>query len=544
MPNIEYVNPSRYQFDSTLISKSDKVWVDPSLAKYFSAKHIQDTKLKKYARDGIPDSMRGQIWPRLLKVNELPDYEKNFDLALKRTYGPHVPQDPVPPTFGGRLYRNKLALTPEGQQLCEHILCILLHDFPNLEYCPFLPPLCALICHHAVSADDALGMMVSLVKSSSGREGKDEKKKEEGERWSFFPVVRKDYTYMQRAFYHVLEKNGHKLYKFLSDLQSTDPEPLWMRWFTDFFIEVLPLPMVFRILDSYFIEGYKTLFRFAYALLKDFQSPILKCDDVPSVNAIFNERPNFHKLQKTAYNLALKKPDFSRINAGRKLNSVGALILSTEEMVESQYRYQRMNPKLKQTSAILNEEMWLAMWSWIPPKLRSTELELKFSTEKDGYHLSNMYDKIREHYPLILVIQTLDNAVFGAYIPQKLPLGHDEIGSFGGTGETFLFTLSPFAKAYYWVGMMPPVEDLNVNGEEGRVSEWEQEIRDKASFFVRTTKKDISIGGGGNDIGLFIDDSLTKGTSGTCATFDNQPLPGKGVNRFEIKSIEIFVFRQ
>lgn len=442
-------------------------------------------------------------------------------MGLQRTYGSQIPLEPVPPTFGGRLYRGKLALTIKGQNVFEHILCIILHDFPNLEYCPFIPPLCALVCHHAETADDALGMMVALVKSSIGRNIVTESKnKTDDERWAYFPVLRKDYKYMTRAFYHLLQKNSTKLYKFLFDLQSTDPEPLWMRWFTDIFLDVLPMPVVFRILDNYFLEGYKALFRFGYALLKVQQDKILKCPDVNSIFGSYSiSPPDFQDLFKVGFGLTIKRPEITKEGLLSKHNAIAPIVESMDDMVETHLRYQRMNPKLRQASSILTEEMWIALWSWIPPKLRSSELELIYSTTKDGYHLMNLFGKVKGHWPTLLLIETMDKAVFGAYVSKPWPLDSDAMSSFSGNGtstvfrlknyssvlidfgvgigETFLFTLCPYAKAYYWVGMMPPLREA---GKEEEEAKFEEHVRDKASFFIRTTKQDITIGGGGSVI--------------------------------------------
>ena len=80
--------------------------------------------------------------------------------------------------------------------------------------------------------------------------------------------------------------------------------------------------------------------------------------------------------------------------------------------------------------------------------------------------------------------------------------------------------MEPYAKLYPWVG-----RDVDLNSEciDNAKREY---IIDKASFFVMATLSEIAIGGGGNHFGLWLNEDLSYGTTGTCLTFENEPLTG------------------
>lgn len=485
------------------------------------------------------------------------EYEKSFEMAMKRTYGNHIPENPVPPTFGGRFHRNKLLLTPKGAGLNDRILCTLFHDFPTLEYCPFVPPLCALVCHHANTADDALGMMVAVVKTSLGKRSAlvDEKNKSDEDRWPYFPTTKKETKQLRTIFENILSKQYPKLGKYLTDVFASELEPFYMRWFTDFFIDVLPLPLIFRFLDSFFIEGYKVSIRLATALLSTHKDSILSIDTKQNTPTAITskimaaittslQQPSYQEsVFKLTHGLSIKKSDIlsakSKSSGSSSSSKPAGLSESSsgEEIDQSVYRYQRAQPKLRHGSTILTEELWLALWSWVPPKLRLSELELVFTTNDHGYHLRTLLERVKGRAPTILVIKTLDNKIFGTFLSSSWPSYEESNGTFSGNGETFLFTLEPYAKPYYWVGMIEP---SSKTGNPAELEEWQRFVQDSASFFFRTTKTDIGIGGGGSDMGLYINGSLTSGTSGRCATFENQPLTGNQTKSFEIKTIEVF----
>ncbi|ORY48969.1 TLD-domain-containing protein [Rhizoclosmatium globosum] len=527
-----WVDMAKLKIDEQVSKTTEDAWLGPATIKLYEAADVEKTKLLKMVRAGIPNELRGFVYAKILKVDKMDEYEMNFDVALKRTYGATVPTAPLPPTFGGRSHQNSLALTPEGTLLADHILCMLAHDFPSLEYCPFITTLTTLLCHHMKSRDEALGAMVSVVKqafttsqagaTSPGSPGSPHlsTKKPKTKDWKFFATYRKDVNYMSRAFSNLVHSNNSKVHHHMTELQSGTSEPLWTRWLTDFYIGVLPQQTVWRILDSFMLEGYKTLFRIGVALILSRKSEILKCTTLADLTKLFEEtstNPEYttERFFTSAWNL--KMTNEADIRSGNHLHTALIALSFIDDLHESQYRYQRAIPKLKQSeevkfdgsktdpnsfkgSAFIKEEHWIVFWSWIPPSMRMMDLELVFTTRDHGHHITTLFNRTMGRKPLMLVVET-QTSIFGAYLSEGWPDDEKGRNQFYGTGETFLFTLSPFAKLYPWIGrtenLDTPTPGEFTPEEEEKMNARRDYIQYQASMFIMATRNEITVGGGG-----------------------------------------------
>jgi hypothetical protein len=65
-----------------------------------------------------------------------------------------------------------------------------------------------------------------------------------------------------------------------------------------------------------------------------------------------------------------------------------------------------------------------------------------------------------------------------------------------------------------------------------------REMSENSSMFVFGNSKYMAIGGGGLHYGLSLDESLSKGTTGCCKTFNNPPIGGRPT--FEVRNLEIW----
>ncbi|KAI8807906.1 hypothetical protein BJ742DRAFT_757372, partial [Cladochytrium replicatum] len=413
-------------------------------------------------RLGIPDKIRGKVYAKILKVGKLSEYETNYDAALRRIYGKSIPDDPLPPTFGGRFHKNQLALTKEGVTVMEHILCILQHDFPNLEYSPMLPPLLALLTHHMESPNELLGAIVSIVKRSMNRDKLDisapaasnpahsssKSRRPRGtsaksaDRWTYIATYRKDTMLLARAFGNFFHRTNRKLHAHITTLQEKLPEPIWMSWICDLFIGVLPQAMLWRVLDLFVVEGYKALFRVGIALFLLCKDQLMQQTSIDAVVALLTPITSLDgttmfvctidDLMKQANSISCSRADVRKLqNHHWSL----AAVSKSDELPNMQYQYQRGKPKLQQESKIIKEEVyWIAIWSWVPHKLRMSELELIFTTKEHGHHILTFYEKTKGRKPLLLVLETVEGAVFGAYLSTPFPES-DDWNKFVGNGK-------------------------------------------------------------------------------------------------------------
>ncbi|CDQ56797.1 unnamed protein product [Oncorhynchus mykiss] len=104
----------------------------------------------------------------------------------------------------------------------------------------------------------------------------------------------------------------------------------------------------------------------------------------------------------------------------------------------------------------------------------------------------------------------MDNQLFGGYSTHPFRVSEHCYG----TGETFLFSFCPEIKMYHWTG--------------------------QNSYFVKGNIDSLQMGGGGGQIGLWVDADLYHGTTSSCATFHNQPLATQ--KDFTIHSVEVWAF--
>ncbi|KAJ3096095.1 hypothetical protein HDU97_006217 [Phlyctochytrium planicorne] len=376
--------------------------------------------------------------------------------------------------------------------------------------------------------------------------------------WAYFPTSRKDFKLFSRAFGNLLHKQNYKLHQHIVQLQVSQPEPIWTEWLANFFVGLLPQEFVWRVLDAFVLDGFRALFRIGIAFFTLEKAAILKCTSLDQVLAIIAKIPSMHGelLFTTAWAIKIPSADI-RGTVESHSSLIG--ISQSDDLHEIKLRYQRALPKIQLTpdvaslplssqeaptmSTIMKDEYWIAMWSWIPPKLRLDELGLAFTTKEHGYNLTTMLQTTIGKKPLILVIQTSDS-VFGAFLTEPWPQDDASRGRFYGTGECFIFTLRPFAKLYPWVGR--ELDETTTPTDEKKAQELAERraaIEKTSSFFIMSTKREIVVGGGGGRFGIWLDEDLHKGTTDNCLTFGNDPLTGNGDKEFECLNLEVYAFQ-
>ncbi|KAJ3212603.1 hypothetical protein HDU67_003710 [Dinochytrium kinnereticum] len=560
MPNPQWVDPERY-FGFVLPTKVKELWTDAKVDSFLNSKTTISNSFMSMIKSGIPDQVKAKLYSKILKVDDdlgaISD-GSNYRIALSRTYGSLIPESPLPPDFGGRSNKKALGLNHEGSLAADYILCILCHDYPTLEYCPLIPIVTKLLCHHMESAEHLLSAMNYIIRQALDSAQKFSEAKSGHKDWAFFPTSRKDFKLFSRAFGNLLHKQNARLHQHIAQLQASLPEPIWTQWLTNFFVDLLPQEFLWRILDAFTLDGYKALFRIGIALFTIEKAAIMKCTAIEQVIAIVSKVPSNHGelLFSTAWGIKVASADVrSKVQSHSSL--VGAS--QSDDLHEVKLRYQRGLPKIRlgleassaqsteavspqAVATIMKDEHWIAMWSWIPPKMRLEELELVFTTKEHGYSLSSLYRLTSGRKPMILVIETNDS-IFGAFLTDPWPEVDAERGKFYGTGECFIFTLSPYAKLYPWVGRELEEPDPSSSDMDATLSERREAIERTASFFIMSSRKDIIIGGGGGKFGIWLDEDLHKGTTENCLTFDNDMLTGNGEKNFDCLNLEIYAFQ-
>uniref|UniRef100_A0A6Q2Z5L7 Nuclear receptor coactivator 7 n=1 Tax=Esox lucius TaxID=8010 RepID=A0A6Q2Z5L7_ESOLU len=167
-------------------------------------------------------------------------------------------------------------------------------------------------------------------------------------------------------------------------------------------------------------------------------------------------------------------------------------------------------PMLSDPSALLQDTHIEKLACRLPARVQGYPWRLAYSTLEHGTSLKTMYRSLLEvDSPVLLVIKDMGNQLFGGYSTHPFRVSEHCYG----TGETFLFSFCPEIKVYRWTG--------------------------KNSYFVKGNIDSLQMGGGGGQIGLWLDADLYHGTTSSCATFHNQPLTTQD---FTIQSVEVWAF--
>lgn len=92
--------------------------------------------------------------------------------------------------------------------------------------------------------------------------------------------------------------------------------------------------------------------------------------------------------------------------------------------------------RLKDKSEILTSEMLRQLSSRISPLLLMRSWEVRFRVNTDGVSMRTFFARLEKHNPSIVLVQDMDNCVFGALVSE---IWHPAT-RFYGTGEAFLFS--------------------------------------------------------------------------------------------------------
>uniref|UniRef100_A0A8C3ALX9 Nuclear receptor coactivator 7 n=1 Tax=Cyclopterus lumpus TaxID=8103 RepID=A0A8C3ALX9_CYCLU len=168
-------------------------------------------------------------------------------------------------------------------------------------------------------------------------------------------------------------------------------------------------------------------------------------------------------------------------------------------------------PMLRDASDLLQDAHIEKLASRLPARVQIYPWRLVYSTVRDGTSLKTLYRSLADvDSPVLLVIKDVDNQIFGAFSTHPFRVSEHCYG----TGETFLYSFCPEIKVFRWTG--------------------------ENSYFVKGNTDSLQMGGGGGQLGLWLDAELHRGTTTKCATFNNQPLSVQ--QDFNIHSVEVWTF--
>lgn len=426
-----------------------------------------------------------------------------------------------------------------------------------VDYAPMVP---ALLCTLLTSMSESYAF--ATIREMGGQSS------------VYFPTCRIEHAAWCCAFGDVLRKLHDKTAEYLEDRGVLDVEGL-SPIFKDFFLDILPIKYVQRIMDIYTLEGMKVLFRFGVALLVLYKvesaqqlTTISKADEWWHTlkHWAFSSRFDFELVVRKAYGVhgrgIRRHMRFPRRTILTRLIRMEEDRIRTDEELNDDGKYQEPPARplgLVYRQPIPGEEEVKAVLplsiqarqniaQWLPLTLRLTNLDLIYSTNYHGRTLERFYSHVQHTKHTITLCEVLltsstavENAdeqrvIIGMYASQVWVPSTRVYGD----GGCFLFRLQPDAKCWKWQprrsgnGKLLDLVDLESDEVNNKTALLEQ--------FMVATHSYISMGGNPDgSCGLRLNEDLTKGESSPADGFDNEPLHGIGRDSvFEVGLVEVY----
>jgi len=450
---------------------------------------------------------------------------------------------------------SSYGLDHAGRATVARLVTVLAYN-TDLPYIPFIYPITAILVKQGVSEEDCYSFITMLVAPPTSQN------------ISYLTQSKSGWDVLCFALKPLAQKYVKGSVTFLESEfgQETSDEffQSWPWWL----FEHLDLKFVSRVLDCYFNEGHKVLFRTALALLKIFHKAAAdkkgevynsaKKDGLDKTFAKFCK--NLNISPEDLLKIAFKFPRFSKSDIQKlsvkleieakanKLHRAVGRSKSNEEISTDggtskanvqnfstpQHRPSGTYPIHHLVSELLSKNQMMSLWDELPERVSSIKPTLAYSSNEHGVSLTTFYNRVDKYEPTILVIRTTKKEVFGAYCSTSWAQRNqkDDKGlrmRYFGTGESFLFKFADGSSVtkYEWVKKDDSSDD-------------ESDDNDRAKeLFMSGDNTMITVGGGGGTA-LYLDENLRFGQTERCETFENDPLCSE--RDFSINIIEVFGF--
>ncbi|KAM4584866.1 TBC1 domain family member 24-like isoform 2-T2 [Odontesthes bonariensis] len=548
--------------------------IDPEAAeRYLQISKSDHQQLKTMGREGfwaMPHTLRAKAYYHIIhSINSravAPDRDVYYELAKKLFGEQKLSTHPVPEYMeDGEIPRY--CLNKAGLNSVKKILLCLGEYFPDMSFCPILPALVSLILHFSEDEAECFYSVSRLICY------KDDNKRYSDQTFLTYRASCMTFGDLAnrccRGIRKLIARSHQNLFEFYSD---------WIMWiFAD-----LPFTYAIRVLDVYLLEGYKVLYRVALALLDLYKvsvsSRVADVEDFRADMKGFVQNVARHCTAEKLLERAFKVPIATR----RELHLLftankDSLMQKGVSTYQERKTVGAVDFKNFSSSVVTETEMRV-MWAWIPERFALFSPIRLFSTAEQGGGLTSFYSHVEGHEPAALIIKSMDDEVFGAFLSTDVieRRNHDsrELTYFG-TGECFVFRLRPDMERYQraMVTIMSrrashqPVRASNgassqvSNGQTltcptgtpqnpsylmipftvpsedpGTAKDPKRPKEQETSMFIAGDDSQLIIGGDGGHA-LCLQEDLQGGYTEPCDTFGSSPLCRE---HFQIQSLEVW----
>lgn len=424
--------------------------IDPDAAsKYQEILRSSHHQLKAMGRAGFwttPHTLRAKAYYHIIHgINSscsgrvAPGRDVYYDLAKKLFGEEKLSTHPVPEYMeAGEVPRY--CLNKAGLNSVKKILLCLGKHFPEMNFCPILPQLVSLILHFSEDEAECFHSVSRLICYN------DPNKRYIDQTFLTYRASCMTFGDLAnrccRGIRKLIASSHQNLFEFYSD---------WIMWiFAD-----LPFTYAIRVMDCYLLEGYKVLYRVALTLLGLYKvsvsSRVADVEDFRTDMKRFVENIDRHcsaeKLLEKAFliQMATRRELNLLFNANKdSLMQKGVSVHQKRQSVQT-VDFSNF------TSSVVTSTGMRVIWAWIPERFALFSPIRLFNSDEHGQSLASFYSQVEGHEPAVLIVKTMDEEVFGAFLStdviERRKHDAEELRYFG-TGECFVFTLRPNMERY------------------------------------------------------------------------------------------------
>ena len=255
------------------------------------------SKLKERVRKGIPDSLRGYVWQKILNV-DVEFYKKDLYMQLNEESGDKNLEEviikDIDRTFPKNTFFNQKY--GGGQRSLYKVLVNYSKYNKEVGYVQGMGFITALLLTY-MDEERSFFMLHALMK----------KRELESLYLPGFPDLNKKLY----VFLNLQKKLIPKIYNTFKKFDIV-PFTYSSEWFLCLFSRSLKFNSLVRIFDTFILEGYKIIYRFALAFLKSKENKIIECKEMDSLFKVVKscfENVDIEEMMKTAFGFHLSKKE-------------------------------------------------------------------------------------------------------------------------------------------------------------------------------------------------------------------------------------------
>ncbi|KAK5865924.1 hypothetical protein PBY51_020154 [Eleginops maclovinus] len=422
--------------------------IDPEAAmRYQRILKSDHQQLKTMAREGfwaMPHTLRAKAYYHIIhSINSsrtvTPDRDVHHELNKELFGEQKISTHPVPDYMeAGDIPRY--CLNKAGLNSVKRILLCLGKCFPNMNFCPILPELVSLLLHFSEDEAECFHSVSRLICYN------DPNKRYIDQTFLTYRASCMTFGDLANRCCRGIRKLIASSYQNLFDFYSD-----WIMWiFAD-----LPFTYAIRVLDVYLLEGYKVLYRVALALLSLYKvsvsSRVADVEDFRTDMKRFVESVARHCTAEKLLEMALMIPMATRRELNLLFNANKDALMQKGVSIHQKRQSVEMVDFNNFTSSVVTVASMRVVWAWIPERFALFSPIKLFSTAEHGRSLASLYSHVEGHEPALLIIKTVDEEVFGAFLSTDVieRKKHDSEGlTYFGTGECFVCTIRPSKERY------------------------------------------------------------------------------------------------